>query len=82
MLIYTLKSKNGKIRISYPEGERLLEEWRNQELEEIRNNADFEKEETEIRKSILDDRDDLSLPSPYDTIVGGFKINTDSSDEE
>ena len=82
MLIYALKSKNGKIRISYPEGERLLEEWRNQELEEIRNNADTEKEETEIRKSILDDRDDLSLPSPYDTIVGGFKINTDSSDED
>ena len=82
MLIYIIAVlvffRNRKTEICYPEGERLIEEWKSQIISE--ENERFE--EDAPKPSILDfETEDLKreIKSNFD---GGFIINTDIDDED
>ena len=79
-IIYRLVSRGKKAETSYPEGDRLLVQWRMQELKEAANA--LESIPTEPKKpSILDNTPKPELKE-RPSFEGGFKINTDIIDDE
>ncbi len=79
ILAYTLYSRNRQAVAEYPEGEKLLKEWKAQEeLEEVMS-EEAEPTEEAPKKSILDDVED-SLPE--NGFSGGFIINSDFNEDE
>ena len=78
IIVFLILKRNEKIKVDYPEGERLLEEWKSQIISE--ENEQYE--ETPLKLSILDfETEDLKreIKSNFD---GGFIINTDIDDED
>lgn len=75
-LIWLLMSRKRKVIPEYPEGEELIDEWLQIELEE-----NIEKLIEPKRKSILDDIPGTPMPDLEETFHGGFVINTDLEDD-
>ena len=78
IIVFLITKRNEKIKVDYPEGDRLLEEWKSQIISE--ENERFE--EDAPKPSILDfETEDLKreIKSNFD---GGFIINTDIDDED
>ena len=67
------KARGQKDNTVYPEGDALLEEWRNQEILDAVSMA-----EKSPKPSILDDSPDPAIPSLNEGFEGGFKIDTDA----
>ncbi len=59
----------------YPEGDKLLKEWKEQEREEAA------KEYVPLKPSLLDDIPDISIPSVNQGFEGGFKIETEKKED-
>ena len=60
---------------SYPEGDMLLKEWREQEIEERTLESALEK------PSLLDELSDISIPSVNQGFEGGFKIESEKKED-
>ena len=72
LLIWFAASRRRPPVVEYPEGDRLLREWRADDIAEARLAA-LGKSEEEPR-SILDD-DPIEIPNPDGGFFGGFKID-------
>lgn len=77
ILAFSLWSGRHRSDTDYPEGARLLKEWRKAELEEIRREMSVKQEK---RSLISDEVLDISVPQNPEARPGGFKINTDIAD--
>ena len=64
----------------YPEGEKLLKQWHSEEREEIRLEA--EQKAWENKPSLLDTSSDFSSLQANSDFKDGFKIDTDSLEQE
>lgn len=76
-LLFNIKHKPVN---AYPEGDKLIEEWKEEEMFEKR--AEEERENASFKPSLLDDIDDISIPSINQGFSGGFKIETEKDDED
>lgn len=77
IIIHKLYSRNRKVKIAYPEGDILLDQWFKQETSE-----ETPKIPTPEKKSILDDDPDIKIPKIDNGFKGGFKINSDILDDD
>ena len=79
MLIAINYKKRRPCENEYPEGELLLEQWREDDIAEA--DGIFEKiYDGDAKQSILDDDSELDIPHIENGFDGGFKINPDSLD--
>ena len=69
---------NQKIKICYPEGDRLLKTWKSQIISE--ENEQYE--ETPLKPNILDFETEDKKSDPKSNFNGGFIINTDIDSED
>lgn len=79
MFISWLYLKNNPRDTAYPEGEKLLDNWRADDIAEA---ALRYKDDSIPLKSILDRLDDEVLPTQSNELVGGFKIDENAFDKE
>lgn len=82
IISFAIYSKNHLSNTKYPEGDSLLKEWREQELEDIRSSTEEVTPEDTKKRSIFDDESNIDIPNIENTYNGGFKINTDAFDED
>jgi hypothetical protein len=75
IFVFLLWNIKHKPSYDYPEGEILMAEW----TEEERNEAIIEN--TPKKPSILDDIDDISIPSINQGFENGFKIETEKKED-
>ena len=82
IISFAIYSKSHPSNTKYPEGDSLLKEWREQELEDIRSSTEEVTPEDAKKRSIFDDESNIDIPTIENTYNGGFKINTDAFDED
>ena len=76
VIIFLLWNKKQKNDTYYPEGERLLKEWKIEETREIKQELLAEQEKN--KPSLLDSTSNISAPSQKESFKNGFKMNTDA----
>ena len=80
IIIFLLWNIKHKKDTPYPEGEKLLKQWHSEEREEIRLEA--EQKAWENKPSLLDTPSDFSSLQANSDFKDGFKIDTDSLEQE
>ena len=78
IIVFLILNRNKKIKICYPEGDRLLEEWKSQIISE--ENEQYE--ETPPKPNILDFETEDIKGENKSNFNGGFIINTDIDSED
>ena len=72
VIAFSIYNKHHPATNSYPEGEKLLKEWKTEEIK-----LAIEEREP-VKPSILDDDFKIEIPTPDEGFEGGFKIDTDA----
>ena len=78
IIIVLMFFRDKKARINYPEGDRLIEEWKSQIISEEKEQI----EEETPKPSILDFEPLVSDTEKHNGFEGGFIINTDIDEEK
>ncbi len=84
ILIFSIYSKHRRPDEHYPEGDRLIKKWREQDLEEARRLL-AERFPQDIKPSLLDDEPGIQIPHIENGFSGGFRIDPgiyDDKDDE
>ncbi len=80
IIITVLRNIKHKTDTCYPEGEKLLREWKIEEAREIKEELLCEQQKN--KPSLLDIAPDISSLSQKESFENGFKINTDAFDRD
>lgn len=78
-IIFTFVNKKSPKQTIYPEGEALLIKWRMDEIAEDRQEMEINIPETNLSDSVNKAKD---IIKPEPGFKGGFKINTDFTDDK
>ena len=81
ILIWSIYKKHHSPENCYPEGEELINKWREQDREDAIKILS-ERFPEKIKESILDDNSDIDIPRIENGFEGGFKIDSDMLDED
>lgn len=80
VIIFTVWEKKNLVYNDYPEGDRLIKQWKKEEMSEEETDQ-TEEILTEEKPGILDFDIKIDIPSTDNGFKGGFKINTDVDDD-